>query len=368
MKHPPRYFIITAIATLLEFGVVFVLSSTAYSTRSVSIVIKHMASVVLGVGLMYAAFRLDYRTLRKFALPGGVFALILLILVLIVGDDLNGAKRWFNLGIVSFQPSEFAKIAVIIFFADFFCRKQQKVKEFFHGFMPAVVISSIVLIFIMLEPDLGTTILLGSVIFCMLLIAGFRLIHIFPSMLVVSLMAIPFLLKFSHVWKRLGTFFSGNADYQVTQGIISIGSGGITGSGLGQGMQKLLYVPLVSSDFAFTVIGEETGIIGCILVLLCFAIFSYFGFQVARNAKDMFGKLLAAGITLLITGQALINLGVVTGLLPNKGIPLPFISVGGSAMFLLLGGVGILLSVCRVTGELTEPEVVGGKLLGGRLA
>ena len=362
---PDWQYILFAVLFLLALGTVFVFSSTPMLESGPRIRFNHLGSVILGVGLMLWLMRLDYRVLRKHAYVLGLVAIILLAAVLFVGVTLNGATRWFRIGPMSFQPSEVAKVASIIFFADFFSRKQKRVKEFWNGFLPAVFYSGLVLALIMFEPDLGTTLLLGGVIFCMLLVAGFRLMHIFPSIVVVAFAAVPFLLRYPHVTQRLGTFFSGEYDHQVTQGLIALGSGGVTGLGLGNGMQKLRYVPLAWSDFAFALVGEEAGFIGCFLILVAYAVIVYFGFRIAMRCEDMFGKLLASGITLLIGGQALINLMVVTGLFPNKGIPLPFISAGGSAMVLLLCAMGLLLSVGKETHVQQEPELVGGKLSEG---
>jgi cell division protein FtsW len=201
----------------------------------------------------------------------------------------------------------------------------------------------------------------------MLLISGFRMIHILPSVMVVMIVGVGVMLSFPHVWKRLGTFISGEYDFQVSQALIAIGSGGVTGTGLGDGVQKLKYVPLASSDFAFAVVGEEAGLVGGLLLLVCFAVFAWFGLKIALRSKDLFGRLLAVGLTSLIALQAMINLYVVTGMGPNKGIPLPFISAGGSAMVLLLCGVGLLMAICRTTETESEPEVVGGRLAAGRL-
>jgi cell division protein FtsW len=210
--------------------------------------------------------------------------------------------------------------------------------------------------------------MMGFVILCMLTIAGFRLMHIVPSILVGLVLMVGVMLKYPHVWKRLGSFVSGEYDFQVSQALIAVGSGGITGTGLGDGIQKLKYVPLATSDFAFAVVGEEAGLVGGLLLLLCYSLICWFGFKIALRAPDLFGRLLASGLTMLIVLQSIINLYVVTGMFPNKGIPLPFISAGGSAMVLLLAGMGVLLSVCRTTGLESEPEVVGGRLgIGGTI-
>ncbi|GAB4164424.1 MAG: putative lipid II flippase FtsW [Planctomycetota bacterium] len=375
MKTEPRYLVLVAVTTLLAMGTIFVFSSTVAAKDPLWIITRHIGSVLIGLLLMWGLSRLDYRKLRGQAWSNGlsvpfllgILSVLLLIAVLIFGIELNGANRWFKIGPITFQPSEIAKIALIVFFADFFCRKQARVREFWYGFAPAVVLSSICLTLIAIEPDLGTAVLLGTVILFMLITAGFRMVHILPSLVVALVVGTGVMLRFPHVWKRLGTFISGEYDFQVSQALIAIGSGGVAGSGLGDGVQKLKYVPLAQSDFAFAVVGEESGFIGCLLLLICFAVFAWFGMKIAQRANDLFGRLLAVGITSLITLQAIINLYVVTGIGPNKGIPLPFISAGGSAMVLLLAGVGLLLAICRTTQNEELPGVVGGKLTGGRL-
>ncbi|MDZ7814721.1 MAG: FtsW/RodA/SpoVE family cell cycle protein [Planctomycetota bacterium] len=219
---PDWHFILGAVLFLLAMGTVFVFSSTPMLESGARIRFSHLASVFLGLGLMFWLMRLDYRFLREYAFPLGLLAIGLLLAVLIFGVTINGATRWFRIGSLSFQPSEVAKVASVIFFADFFSRKQKKVKEFWHGFMPAVFYSSVVLGLIMFEPDLGTSVLLGGVIFCMLLVAGFRLVHIFPSIVVVVAAAVPFMLRYPHVSRRLGTFMSGEYDHQVTQGLMTL--------------------------------------------------------------------------------------------------------------------------------------------------
>ena len=363
MHFPDRHYVQLSVFTMLAVGIVFVYSSTAHSSEQGWILTKHFASIGLGISAMLLLMFTDYRNLRKASKPMMVFSLLLLLLVLFVGAKINGARRWFILGPISFQPTEVAKIVFLVYFADYFCRKQEVVKEYMHGLVPAVINAGICLAFIAVEPDLGTALLLGGVVLTMLCVAGFRLFHIVPTAMVAGFVAFSLMLvQYKHFSSRIASFFTGEPGFQVRQALIALGSGGITGHGLGEGMQKLNYVPLATTDFAFAVVGEETGFIGALFVLCCYSFFAYFGLQIARSAKDLFGMLLATGITLLITCQALINLGVVSGVLPNKGIPLPFISAGGSAMVFLLAGVGILLSIGRVSELECQQGLVGGRL------
>jgi cell division protein FtsW len=265
---------------------------------------------------------------------------------------INGAHRWIRLPGATFQPSELVKIALIIMLAWYCDRSQRKMDTFKRGIIFPGIIIAAALGLIFVEPDRGTTILLAAVSGMMLLVAGVRLPHLLlpalgvAAILAVSILHDPMRMNRIAAWLHPQDHLN-SAALQGQQAMIAIGSGGVTGVGLGNGLQKLGYVPEIQSDFIFANIGEELGLIATLFVVIAFLLIAVCGIYIALNARDHFGCLLATGITFLISLQAAINIGVVTSVLPNKGLALPFISSGGSSLLVMLGCVGILLSVAR---------------------
>jgi cell division protein FtsW len=305
---------------------------------------------------------LDYQLLKKYAWPVFGIAVFLLLLVLVphVGRKINGARRWFDLHGVRFQPSELGKLALIIALAWYGDRFQRRMHTFKWGIVFPVIVIGAILGLIFVEPDRGTTILLASVSGAMLLLAGVQWKFIIPPVvlaivgLVVSILHDPMRMKRIFSWLYLEENKDG-VGYQAYQAMIALGSGGWTGLGLGNGRQKLGFVPEHHTDFIFSIIGEELGLVATLAVILAFVVIALCGLYIALRARDNFGTLLAAGITMLISLQAAINIGVVTSALPNKGLPLPFISYGGSNLLMMLIGVGILVSIARYSrGAATE--------------
>jgi cell division protein FtsW len=308
----------------------------------------------LGFALCVTATALDYQWLKKLAWPVFIFALFLLLLVLVphIGRKINGARRWFDFHGVRFQPSELGKIALIILLAWYGDRYQRQMQTWKRGIVFPGMLIALTLGLIFVEPDRGTTILLAAVGGAMLLIAGVQWKYIVPPVLLgvaglaVSLLHDPMRLKRIFSWWDLEQHKEG-VGYQAYQAMIALGSGGWAGLGLGNGRQKLGFVPEDHTDFIFSIIGEELGLIATLLVVLAFVIIAICGIYIALRARDPFGGLLAAGITFLISLQAAINIGVVTSALPNKGLPLPFISYGGSNLLAMFTCVGLLFSVAR---------------------
>jgi len=309
---------------------------------------------VFGFGFCAAAAALDYQLLKKYAwlLFGLAVFLLLLVLVPHIGRKINGARRWFDVHGVRFQPSELGKIALLIALAWYSDRFQRRMATFKWGIIFPVAIIGAILGLIFVEPDRGTTILLAVVSLGMLLIAGAdwkKMLLPVPlalAGLVYSIWRDPMRMKRIFSWWNLEQNKDG-VGYQAYQAMIALGSGGWDGLGLGNGRQKLGFVPEHHTDFIFSIIGEELGLIATLLVILSFVIIAICGLYIALRARDTFGTLLATGITLLISLQAAINIGVVTSALPNKGLPLPFISYGGSNLLAMLTCVGILLSIAR---------------------
>jgi cell division protein FtsW len=300
------------------------------------------------------ATSLDYQLLRKFAWPIFILAVLLLAAVLVphIGRKINGARRWFDFHGVRFQPSEFAKIALVILLAWYGHQCQRHMHTWSRGVLLPGALIALVLGLVFVEPDRGTTILLAAVSGAMLLLAGARWKYIVPPVVLgavalgVSILFDPMRMKRIFSWWDLEQHKDG-VGYQAYQAMIALGSGGWTGLGLGNGRQKLGFVPEDHTDFILSIIGEELGLIATLFILLAFVIIVICGIYIALNARDPFGFLLGSGMTLLIGLQAAINIGVVTSALPNKGLPLPFISYGGSNLMAMLSCVGILFSIAR---------------------
>jgi cell division protein FtsW len=341
------------VASLLALGLVMLYSSSMTQVGAHYLMMQ-LIWCVFGFGLCVTAASLDYQLFKKFAWPIFVLAVFLLLLVLVphVGRKINGARRWFDLHGVRFQPSELGKIALIIALAWYGDRFQRRMKTFIWGILLPIGIIAAVLSLVFVEPDRGTTILLAAVSGAVLLMAGVQWKFIFPPVvlaivgLVVSILHDPMRLKRIFSWLDLEQNKDG-VGYQAYQAMIALGSGGWDGLGLGNGRQKLGFVPEHHTDFIFSIIGEELGLVATLLVVVAFVVIALCGIYIALHARDTFGTLLATGITLLISLQAAINIGVVTSALPNKGLPLPFISYGGSNLLAMLTCVGILLSVAR---------------------
>jgi cell division protein FtsW len=304
---------------------------------------------------------MNYQWLKKITWPLFGFAALLLLLLLVMGHHsvaglsaprINGARRWFDFHGVRFQPSELGKIALIIALAWYGDRFQRRMPTFRWGILFPVAIIGVILGLIFVEPDRGTTILLAAVSGSILLLAGVRWKFIIPPVilalvgLTVSILHDPMRMRRIFSWLDPEAHKNG-VGYQAYQAMIALGSGGWNGLGLGNGRQKLGFVPEHHTDFIFSIIGEELGLVATLLVIATFVVLALCGIYIALRARDTFGTLLATGITLLISLQAAINIGVVTSALPNKGLPLPFISYGGSNLLAMLTCVGILFSIAR---------------------
>lgn len=318
---------------------------------------RHLSFLGIGILLAFLIMDTDYKRFRKWAKPALMLSFILLLLVLIpgIGREVSGARRWFRFKFISFQPSEFAIIAVIVYAADFISRKSEQIKTFWQGFAPPVCVLGATALLILMQPDLGTVLALGIVVLVMLFVSGVRMTYL-VSLFLASLPAL-YLLIFSVPYRRMRimSFLNPWADpkgsgFQVIQSQIALGSGGIFGVGLGHSRQKLFYLPAAHTDFIFSIIGEELGLLGTIAVIVLFIIFIQQGIKIIRSAPDKFAYFLSLGLVLMIALKAAINIGVSCGVFPTKGLPLPFISYGGSSFIFDMVAVGILLNIAR-TGE-----------------
>jgi cell division protein FtsW len=313
---------------------------------------RQMMWGLLGFGAMICAMYIDYQTLQRWVYPLLLCAILLLLLVCIspLGKEVGGAKRWVQFGSLSFQPSEFAKLVMVLYLAHSLTKKRKKLQSLRQGYIPYVLIMGIVIFLLLLQPDLGTALIIVVVSFTLLFIGGVRPLHLTSSVLLSLPLVFLVIIIAPYRIRRILAFLDPwsdplDAGFQIIQSLVALGKGGIVGLGLGEGKQKLFFLPAPHTDFIFAVIGEELGFMGGMVLLLCFSIFLWRGIAIAFRTRDLFGMHLAFGIVFLIIMQVIINVAVVVGLLPTKGLPLPFVSLGGSSLIANMLGVGILLSV-----------------------
>src|ERR1041384_1787889 len=343
---------------LALFGVVMVYSASAVIAQQENhsqffYLTKQALWTSIGLGAMFVAMNFDYQKLnRRWIVYGLLFLTVLLLLAVFGFRPINGARRWIRFSSFSLQPSEIAKLALVLFLARFLDRRSGDEASFFRTFVPCMAVIGLLAGLVIKEPDLGTALMLAIAGITVCFAAGVRPRHVFyasvPALLYVGKMLIfaPFRMR------RLASFIDPWADaqgagYQTVQSLIAVGSGGTHGLGFAQGKQKLLFLPFAHSDFIFAVVGEELGLVGALIVVFVFAIFLWRGMRAALRAPDRFGMLLGLGIVIGIVAQALLNMSVVLALVPTKGIPLPFISYGGSSIVPTLAGVGILLNISQ---------------------
>lgn len=318
---------------------------------------KQLFFLALGLLVMFAATRFPYYKLRKLAWPGIAVAAVLLGALWIppLGVRAGGAVRWLNLGVVSFQVSELVKVALILFLAHYLTEKVNHIREIRHGLLIPLGVTGVMVGMILLQPDFGTTVIIAFIALMMLYMAGVRIVHLAGIAAMFIPVAIWLLLHKSYRLARLTAFLDPwkdprNSGFQIIQSLISFGSGGPFGVGIGDGMQKLFYLPEPHTDFILSVIAEEAGLIGVGLILLLYFILILRGFQISLKAPDLFGNLLAAGLTMMIALEAFINMAGVMGLIPLKGLALPFLSYGGTSLIMSLIAVGILLNISTYEG------------------
>jgi cell division protein FtsW len=318
---------------------------------------RHVSFVAIGTLLMFLAMIVDYRKLQQHAKPLLIASFVLLLLVLIpgLGREVSGARRWFRFQFLSFQPSELANLAVIIYVADFISRKGHLIEQLGKGFLPPMMVLGGTILLILAQPDLGTSVALSMVVITMLFIAGVRMSYLF-SLVLISIPAL-YVLIFNVPYRRMRIMAFLNpwldpkgSGFQIIQSQVALGSGGIFGVGLGHSKQKLFYLPAAHTDFIFSIIGEELGLLGTIGVIVLFILFIRCGLKIVKNAPDKFSYFLSLGLILMICLKAAINIGVSCGVFPTKGLPLPFISYGGSSFIFDMISVGILMNVAK-TGE-----------------
>jgi cell division protein FtsW len=350
------------VTTLLVIGIIMIYSTssakTAEGADSMNITfLKHVTWVIIAITGMLIMMKIDYHYLQRYSMVIFIIALAGLVVVLIpeIGTASYGARRWIRFGsYFGFQPSEFAKLAMIIFMSGYIAKNKEKMTTFAKGFVIPIVLIGIVSLLILKEPDFGTALFITTVSFMLIMVGGTRIIFVLftiiasiPHIYQIAMHKIP-----TYQQDRWDAFLDPWKDpmgigYQIIQSWIALGSGGIAGLGLGESRQKLFFLPMSDNDFIFSIIGEEFGFIGTTCIIIMFALFAWQGMRICKTAPDAFGFFLALGITVSIALQAAVNIAVVTGSIPTKGLPLPFISTGGSSILLSLLGVGILLNIAR---------------------
>ena len=378
--------ILIIILALLAFGLIMVYSSSYFKQSQDGFFYLKKQMIMMGIGLtaMIIAMRIPYQFWAKISPILMLITWGLLILVRIpgIGHIAGGARRWLKLGPLGFQPSELAKIVLVIFIAGFISRYPEQVKSFKKGFIPLSIATGFTVLLIMVEPDIGTSVFIILLAGILLMIGGLKLRYIIPvGAIGVTLMMVAVILFYPHAQSRLNDFLHPSADiagkgYQKHQALIGLGAGGLTGSGLGLSYQKLYYLPQQHTDFILAIVGEELGFAGALTVILLFLAILFFGRKLSLESPDKFGSLLAIGIGTMIVLQALINMAVVTALMPTKGISLPLISYGGSGLLVTLFAVGIFLNIARqseknITRQEAPPErpntQIGSTLQGSKI-
>ena len=350
---------------LVAFGLVMVFSATSAAATlgegdPMRYLVKQGAYAAAGVAALLVLSRFDYHRLRAFSPLFLALALGLCVAVLLVAPEINGARRWFVLGPASFQPSELAKLALCVWVCAHLARRPAP-RTLGELMRPIGIVTLLFSVLILLQPDLGTTITLS------IMVAGVLVVSGLPGRLLLTAGSLAIGLGVAAIWiepyrrARVFSFLdpwrdAEGAGFQTVQAIIGMGSGGVTGRGLGEGVQKVFYLPEAHTDMIFAIIGEELGFVGSTLVIAAFAAFAWAGFRLALRCRDPFGKRLAAGITTLVCGQAAVNLAAVLGIAPLTGIPLPFVSYGGSSLVVLLAAVGVLLNIA-VNERVVEARV-----------
>ena len=360
LRREPAVMLTVTMSSLLLLGLIMIFSASFVSSIENDVspflyVKKQGLWALLGVVAFIAFSRMDYRKLKGWGYVGIVAVALLLLAVLIpgLGVTAGGSARWLSLGPLSLQPSELAKLALILFIADVFSRKDPaSVTRLSHTILPVIPVLGFLALLIMAQPDMGTTMLIGMIGFGMLFLAGAPLRYLSvmgglgASIAVFGALAEPYrrerVLAFMNPWSD-----PLNTGYQTIQSLMAMGSGGFFGVGIGASRQKWLYVPNAHTDFIYAILGEELGLLGTLMVLGMFAFIAYLGIRIARHAPDRFGMYIAAGVTIWISVQALVNMGAVTASLPITGVPLPLVSFGGSSLVVTLVGMGILTNIAR---------------------
>ena len=359
LKKPVDYTLVITILLLLAIGLVMVLSASSptalsESGNSYKYFARQLLFAGLGIVSMILISKIDYRFYQKFYVHAFILAILMLGAVLIVGKEVNEAKRWIYLtDTLSFQPSEIVKFLMIIFYAGILVKHRDELGKFGKGFLKHMLFLAPIIGLLLLQPHFSASIVIIVICSIMMIVAGCKLWHFIATGATIGIPAIIGLVAIApYRLTRVTTFLDPWKDatgtgWQVIQSLYAIGSGGLFGAGLGESKQKYLYIPEPHNDFIFSVLAEEVGFVGCAVVIILFAIFIWRGILIAMRSPDMFGSLVAIGITAMVAIQVIINIAVVTSSMPATGMPLPFFSYGGTALFILLCEMGVLLNISR---------------------
>ncbi len=354
---PFDWLLLTVLVALAAGGAVMVYSASAIqASRQLGDEFYYLkrqgVAFLIGMGGLVLALKVGYRRLAASAYPLLVFSLLMLVLVLVpgIGKVAGGARRWINLGLVNFQPAELAKVVLVIYLAHSLSRKREKVRLFSIGFLPHLLVTGLMVVLCLLERDMGTGVIMLLVLFTMLFAAGARVSYLVGAILLALPVGWKLITGTPYRMERWLAYLDpwghrDGAGFQLVESLLGIGNGGWAGQGLGQGKGKLFYLPAAHTDFIAAVIAEEAGLLGIAVLLLLYAVLVWRGLRASLRAAEPFGAYLALGLTTLFGAQALVNLAVVFGLLPTKGLTLPLVSYGGSSLMTLLFAAGILLSV-----------------------
>lgn len=364
--------LLASVIGLICIGMVMIYSASSIFSKEhfgsqYFFIAKHLMWMFIGAGAMCLGLKLKHSAIKKLAYPALGLSLLLLTFLVVSGQGVlksGAATRWISMGGFSFQPAEIAKISLVIFLAAYISRIGQNITSFKKGYLPIVAVSGAVIVLILAQPDFGTAVMLSLIVFLMLFVAGTRLSYLAGTLILALPPAVYMIMRSSYRLKRIVAFTDPWKDplgsgFQVIQSFIAFSNGGFLGQGLGDGKQKLLYLPEAHTDFIFSVIGEELGLIGVLVVLLLFIIFIYRGFALAFKARDGFCVMLAVGITSMIGLQAFVNMGVTMGLLPTKGLTLPFISYGGTSLIVTMFAAGLLLNLSSSLNQCSSFEFRG---------
>jgi cell division protein FtsW len=362
LKHnPPDLILFSIVLALLVLGLIIVTSASApeslTDTGGASVFhygLRQLIFAGLGLALMFFMMKFPYQYLKRFTIPVAISSLIFLIIVLVSFEAKKGSHRWIDVGFFQFQASEFAKLAVIMFTAHYLTEIKKGVNNFIIGVIIPLACVSVVCLLIMLEPDLGTTIVIFTTFIMMLFAGGVRIRHLSFLGVVGLSMGVVMAVSADYRLKRLIAFWNPWKDpqgdgWQIIQSLYALGSGGPFGLGLGMGRQKFHYLPEAHTDYIFSILGEELGLLGTVTVIILFFFLAWRGYKIAISCQDAYGRMLATGITSYLVFQALLNIGVVTSSIPVTGITLPFLSYGGSSLIVSLFSIGILLNISKNT-------------------
>lgn len=358
-EQPWDLALLAIVLTLVGFGIVMLYSASAVMAAQklgdhLYLVKSQMVKVVLGLVMMFVAMRVDYRWFKRLIYPmlGVTFVMLIAVLIPGIGVVQNGARRWFSLGGFSFQPAEVVKIVMVMYLAYSVSKKGEKMGQFSVGFIPHLLFIGLAVALLMMQPDFGSSVILITMMGIMLFVSGAKLAYLTGFAVLGMVGAFFAITSSAYRMKRIMAFldpwsYRQDIGYQISESLIAIGSGGWAGRGLGNGAGKLGYVPELWNDFIGTIVAEELGLIGMSLLVLLFVGFIWRGVRIAFNSDDEFGRFLAFGLTTLFGLQGAANLCVVTGLLPTKGLTLPFVSFGGSSMIMALFATGVLLNISK---------------------